>query len=99
MDKQNDLSGIRPAVSLDSKPEEEPSIVIGRDKIQASVVHSKILQDIAFLESKITQIKKSASPNSVMLKTYQDMLNSRQSVIGWLELHDMVDATHHEKTG
>ncbi len=99
MDEINDAPQIKPSQSSDSAADEEPCIVIGRNKVQVSAVHSKIIQDIAFLEDRITQIKKSSSPNSMMLKTYQDMLNSRQSVLAWLEHHDMVAPIDSEKTG
>ncbi|GAB1264684.1 hypothetical protein NBRC116493_04860 [Aurantivibrio infirmus] len=47
----------------------------------------KVLSDIAFLEDRLIQLEKQRTPNTVVIKTYKDMLQSRQSVLNWLKEH------------
>lgn len=45
----------------------------------------KVLSDIAFLEDRLGQLEKQRTPNTVVIKTYKDMLQSRRSVLGWIK--------------
>ncbi|MGH1370664.1 MAG: hypothetical protein ACRBBW_01425 [Cellvibrionaceae bacterium] len=60
------------------------SLVIGDKRVKIDAISSKIEQDVFFLEDRILAIKSQAVPNTVILKTYEDMLSSRRSVLHWL---------------
>jgi hypothetical protein len=49
-----------------------------------SAITAKVIEDINFLQDRIARIKKLQTPNSAVLKTYQSMLESRESVLQWL---------------
>ena len=49
------------------------------------------LEDIQFLRDRIERIKKLQTPNSTVLKTYQAMLESRESVLDWLRENGDLD--------
>lgn len=65
-----------------------PSIdrLIPRSPYNASTasIATKVLEDIQFLQDRIARMKKLQTPNSTVLKTYQSMLESRESVLQWL---------------
>ena len=52
---------------------------------------TKVMEDIHFLRDRIAHIKRSrmSSPNPVILQTYQSMLESRESVLAWLNEHNI----------
>ncbi len=60
------------------------SLVIGDKRVKIDAISSKIEQDVLFLEDRILAIKNQTTPNTVILKTYEDMLFSRRSVLNWL---------------
>lgn len=60
------------------------SLVIGDKRVKIDAISSKIEQDVQFLEDRILAIKGQTVPNTVILKTYEDMLSSRLSVLNWL---------------
>jgi len=45
----------------------------------------KVMSDIAFLEDRLVQLEKQRTPNTVVIKTYKDMLQSRRSVLNWMK--------------
>lgn len=57
----------------------------------AAAIASKVLEDIHFLQDRIARMKKLQTPNSTVLKTYQSMLESRESVLQWLEENGDID--------
>lgn len=59
-------------------------IVVNGELTEASSVQTKVEQDIAFLQHRISLMKKQKIPNSVVIETYENMLKSRQSVLSWL---------------
>jgi len=59
-------------------------IVVNGELKEASSVQTKVEQDIAFLQNRIGLMKKQKIPNSIVIETYENMLKSRQSVLGWL---------------
>ena len=63
----------------------EKSLVIADRPFKISAIASKIDQDIAFLEGRLTGIEASRSANPVIRETYQTMLDSRLSVKSWLD--------------
>lgn len=76
----------------------EKILAIGQQRIHVNAITTKIHEDIAFLENRIERMKKMKSPSQPVLATYEAMLSSRQSVLRWLEDHDM-SISHHEATG
>jgi hypothetical protein len=72
-----------------------PSIdrLIPRSPYNASTasIAAKVLEDIHFLQDRIARIKKLQTPNSAVLKTYQSMLESRESVLQWLKENGDMD--------
>jgi hypothetical protein len=59
-------------------------IVVDGQLKEATSVQIKVEQDIAFLQHRISLMKKQKIPNSVVIETYENMLKSRQSVLSWL---------------
>ncbi len=59
-------------------------IVVDGELKEASSVQTKVEQDIAFLQHRISLMKKQKIPNRVVIETYENMLKSRQSVLAWL---------------
>ena len=57
----------------------------------SSAIAAKVLEDIQFLRDRIERIKKLQTPNSTVLKTYQAMLESRESVLDWLRENGDLD--------
>lgn len=45
----------------------------------------KVRSDIAFLEDRLIQLEKQRTPNTVVIKTYKDMLQSRRNVLTWMK--------------
>lgn len=72
-----------------------PSIdrLIPRSPYNASTtaIAHKVLEDIHFLQDRINRIKRLQTPNSTVLKTYQSMLESRESVLQWLRENGDLD--------
>lgn len=60
-------------------------IVVNGELKEASSVQTKVEQDIAFLQHRISLMKKQKIPNNVVIETYENMLKSRQSVLAWLQ--------------
>lgn len=52
---------------------------------------TKIHQDIGFLKDKIEKMKAQKKPNPHLLDTYTSMLESRESVMGWIERQNICD--------
>lgn len=50
-----------------------------------AAVRTKVEQDIAFLSERLNSMQQQLRPNKIILQTYQDMLNSRISVLKWLK--------------
>lgn len=57
---------------------------------ETTAVRIKVEEDIAFLMSQIAKLEQQARPNTIVLDTYQKMLNSRRAVLKWL-LHGSTD--------
>ncbi len=60
------------------------SLIIGDKRVKVEAISDKIQRDILFLEDRILAIQNQSVPNTVILKTYEDMLFSRRSVLDWL---------------
>ncbi len=67
---------------------EDRSLVIGSQRVKLDAISNKVHQDIAFLSARIDAMKNQRNPNEVVLRTYESMLESRQSVISWLKEYD-----------
>lgn len=61
------------------------SLVIGDQRVKVDAISRKVEQDVAFLRERIWTMKNQSNPNTVVLKTYEEMLESRLSVLKWLE--------------
>ena len=59
-------------------------IVVDGQLTEAANVQVKVEQDIAFLQHRISLMKKQPNPNQVVLETYENMLKSRTAVLSWL---------------
>lgn len=62
-----------------------PTFVVGGQLANASKVRLKVRQDIAFLTDRIASLESHPRPNHPVINTYKGMLESRQSVLKWLE--------------
>lgn len=72
------------------KPLQDRSLQIGSEHVNVNTVTNKVLEDIDFLRDRIRMLENQATPNTVILNTYQKMLESRESVLGWLEEHEVI---------
>lgn len=66
-------------------------IVVDGQLAEAATVQTKVEQDIAFLQHRISLMKKHRTPNQIVIATYENMLKSRQSVLSWLRDGDTGD--------
>jgi hypothetical protein len=73
------------------------SLVIGDQHIKVDAITKKIEQDILFLQDKIAAIEKQTTPNTIILKVYQEMLTSRVSVLSWLKEYTPADQDENAK--
>ncbi len=70
----------------------EKLLAIGEQRVHVNAVTTKIRDDIAFLEDRIFRMEKMQNPSETVLNTYRTMLDSRQSVLQWLEEHEIVSS-------
>lgn len=75
----------------------DPQLVIRGQLAGASAVRSKVKQDIDFLKSRIEALEKQPRLNRPVIQTYANMLESRRSVLKWLEHGE--DEVPVERTG
>ncbi len=64
-----------------------PHLIIGDQRVNVDAMSEKVEHDIAFLQERIQRLQQQSTPNDVVIKTYQSMLASRQSVLAWLRRH------------
>lgn len=57
---------------------------IGNEAYNSNEVAEKVQNDINFLLARIDHLQQQPNPNPVVLRTYREMLESRQAVLGWL---------------
>lgn len=57
---------------------------IGELEWNSEDVAQKVESDIAFLTERLELLKQQNNPNAVILRTYEDMLESRFAVLNWL---------------
>lgn len=60
---------------------------IGNEAFNSTEVAEKVQNDINFLLARIEHLQRQPNPNAVVLRTYHEMLESRQAVLDWL-VHD-----------
>lgn len=53
--------------------------------VNTEAIRLKVEQDIAFLSDRIADLRNHPKPNRVVIDTYQTMLDSRLSVLKWLQ--------------
>lgn len=53
--------------------------------INTAAIRLKVEQDIAFISDRIADLQSRPRPNRVVIETYQTMLDSRLSVLKWLQ--------------
>lgn len=58
---------------------------IGKNAFNSQEVANKLSADILFLEARIALLNQQTKPNLVVLHTYQQMLESRRAVLGWID--------------
>lgn len=73
------------------------TLVIGDQRIKIAAISQKIANDISYLEERIAALTAQATPNTVVLKTYEDMLDSRLSVLGWLTSYQPQPEFHSDR--
>ncbi|WP_236074733.1 hypothetical protein [Teredinibacter purpureus] len=64
-------------------------IAVGQQRVHVSAVTTKICEDIAFLEDRIHRLEEMKAPSETVINTYRAMLESRQSVLEWLQEHPL----------
>ena len=57
---------------------------IGEEEHNSEDVAIKVEHDIAFLTERMQLLEQQSQPNTVILQTYRDMLESRRAVLQWL---------------
>jgi chaperonin cofactor prefoldin len=63
---------------------QQRKMVVDGQLTEVRSVQTKVEKDINFLENRIQLMQKQKTPNAQALATYQNMLQSRQSVLCWL---------------
>lgn len=66
---------------------------IGEEEHNSEDVALKVEHDIAFLTERMHLLERQNKPNTVILQTYKDMLESRHAVLQWLRQN----SSQHEK--
>tara|TARA_B100000809_G_scaffold245334_1_gene272184 strand:+ start:881 stop:1138 length:258 start_codon:yes stop_codon:yes gene_type:complete len=66
----------------------EQSLIIGNNNVHEHVMVDKVRKDIEFINTKIIYVESQRNPNDKIIKTYKAMLESRYSVLEWLEKND-----------
>lgn len=61
-----------------------PNLMIGDELVDRALVSEKLHQDIAFLTDRIERLNRQRSPNPKVIKVYEDMLDTRHSVLSWI---------------
>lgn len=69
---------------------------IGDEEHNSEDVARKVESDIAFLTERLQLLEQQKKPNTVVLQTYKDMLESRYAVLHWLrqDTSAQIAATH-----
>ena len=67
-------------------------LTIGDVEHNSEDVARKVESDIAFLTERLHLLEQQQRPNTVILQTYKDMLESRYAVLHWLR-QDTTDST------
>ena len=67
----------------------EQSPIVGNN-LHAEVMVNKVRKDIEFINTKILYVEGQRNPNDKILKTYKAMLESRYSVLEWLESNHQI---------
>jgi hypothetical protein len=57
----------------------------GKRSTDTTEVRLKVEQDISLLTDRIASMKNQTRPNTVVIETYEAMLNSRMAVLNWLQ--------------
>lgn len=65
-------------------PAHGQSVVIGDKRHKVETIFKKMEEDVQFLTQRINVLKQQHSPSEIVLKTYEAMLESRLSILGWL---------------
>ncbi len=63
----------------------KPQFVVSGQLKQASDVRRKVEQDIVFLSNRIADLETQERPNRPVIDSYRTMLESRKSVLKWLQ--------------
>ena len=64
---------------------------IGDVERNSEDVALKVESDIAFLTERLQLLEQQSKPNTVILKTYKDMLETRYAVLQWLRQNSTKD--------
>jgi|GEM_PF-2071422 len=66
--------------------------------VDPQAVKAKVIEDINFLRSRIDHIRRAETlhSNPTIVKTYESMLESRESVLAWID--DFASSTHENAT-
>lgn len=74
---------------------QDPRMVVSGRLANAETVRCKVEQDIAFLTDRIAALNEHPRPNQVVIHIYESMLESRRSVLKWLQ-HGRPEAVEHQ---
>lgn len=73
------------------------SIGSARQSVNTEAIRQKVEQDIAFLSDRIAELQNRPRPNRVVIDTYQTMLDSRLSVLKWLQHGESIYPNEHRR--
>lgn len=60
-------------------------LAVGKERVNLQTASNKLITDIQFLKERIEKMRSFKNPNKDTLKTYEDMLKSREAVLAWLQ--------------
>ena len=62
-------------------------LAIGKERVNLQKTMNKLIADIKFLKDRISKMQSFTHPNKEILNTYEEMLENREQILGWLEQH------------
>ena len=72
----------------------EQILAIGKERVNIRAISGKVNKDIQFLKDRIAKMQAYNNPNRETLKVYEEMLESREAVLQWLESnHQLTEET------
>lgn len=60
------------------------TLVVGDKRLKISAISARLQQEATVLQIRIAALSAQSAPNTAALQAYEELLNRRLSVLGWL---------------